>query len=309
MNKPSAQSLGCVARFSALIGLLLCIGAAAPALGAATLDKIKDTGKLTIGYASDLRPFAYSDAAGKPAGYAVDLCNRVADAVKGELKLAALAVEFVALSRDEAFRAVEQGKADLLCGAVPTIERRATLDFSIPIMVSGTGVAVRTDAPARLVAALTDREVSGPIWRGSTDQAPQRVVLAVVAGTTLEKALATRLKERRIVADIVTVKDTEAGLQLLAAHGAQAFFNDRSVLLDAAARSKSPGDIRVLDRLFRRDIVALGMRRNDDDFRLAVDRALSRLYRTQDVIAVYTKYFGPPSGTVLEFFQMVALPD
>jgi ABC-type amino acid transport substrate-binding protein len=309
MKKPSAQGIGQRARLCALIGLLLCFGAAAPALGAGALDKIKDSGKLTIGYASDMRPFAYGDASGKATGYAIDLCNRVADGVKDELKLSALAVEFVALSRDEAFRAVEQGKADLLCGAVPSIERRAVLDFSIPIMVSGTGVAVRTDAPARLVAALSDREVSGPIWRGSTDQAPQRVVLAVVAGTTLEKALATRLKERRIVAEIVTVKDLDAGLQLLATHGAQAFFNDRSVLLDAVARSKSPGDIRVLDRLFRRDVVALGMRRGDDDFRLAVDRALSRLYRTQDVVAVYSKHFGPPSGTALEFFQMVALPD
>jgi ABC-type amino acid transport substrate-binding protein len=292
-----------------LICALLCLGIAAPAFAAGTLDKVKDTGRLTMGYASDTRPVSYSDASGKPAGYGVALCARVGDSIKSELKLSTLAVEFVALARDEAFGAVQQGKVDLLCGAVPTLERRALVDFSIPIMLSGTGVVVRADAPLRLVQVLSDREALGPTWRASTDQAPQRAVLAVVGGAPLEKALATRLRERRIVADVVTVKDTDAGLQMLAARTADAFFNDRAVLLDAVARSKSPHDFRLLDRLFRRDVVALAVRRNDDDFRLAVDRALSHLYRTPDLAAIYSSHFGPPGAGVLEFFQMVALPD
>ncbi|HSB98569.1 MAG TPA: amino acid ABC transporter substrate-binding protein [Burkholderiaceae bacterium] len=290
---------------AALFGALLCIGAAASAAG--TLDKIKESGKLTLGYSSDARPFSYADA-GKPAGYGVELCNKVADALKSDLKLASLAVDFVALSRDEAFRAVELGRADLLCGAVPTLERRALVDFSIPIILSGTGVAIRSDAPLRLVQALSGVESAYPIWRGSTDQAPQRVVLAVVGGAPLEKALASKLKERRIVADLLSVKDVDAGLQALRSGAAQAFFSDRALLLDAAARQPA-GELVVLDRIYRREIVALAMRRSDDDLRLAVDRALSRLYRTQEVNAIYAKYFGAPTAAALDFFQLVALPD
>jgi ABC-type amino acid transport substrate-binding protein len=117
------------------------------------------------------------------------------------------------------------------------------------------------------------------------------------------------LKERRIVADVVPVKDTEAGLQLLAGRGADAFFSDRALLLDAVNHSPAPGDVVVLDRLFRRDFVALAMRRNDDAFRLLVDRTLSRMYRTQDMAALYTKHFGAPNGAALDFFDLVALPD
>ncbi len=288
--------------------LALCL-AVATAAGAGTLDKARDSGKLQMGYVKNTGPLAYADASGKPAGYAIALCDKVADAVRTELKLPALAVEYVPLPVGDAIQSVAQGRIDLLCGVLPSLERRALVDFSIPVMLTGTGAALRADAPARVVQALSGKPDSGrPIWRGSTDQVPQRAVVAVVAGVPLEKALTTRLKERRIVADVVPVKDTEAGLQLLAGRGADVFFNDRLLLLDAAAHAKT-GDVVVLDRLFRRESVALAMRRNDDDFRLLVDRALSRMYRTQDMNALYTKHFGAPTGTELDFFDFAALPD
>jgi len=140
-------------------------------------------------------------------------------------------------------------------------------------------VAVRSDAPVRLVDVLSGREATGPIWRGSSDQPAQRAVVAVVAGLQLEKELARTLRERRIVADVVPVTDTAAGLQALSSGSAQAFFGDRLVLLAAVAKAGPSSHVMVLDRLFRRDMVALALRRDDDAFRLVVDRALSRLYR------------------------------
>ena len=293
---------------AALFVPLLWLGVLLPVSAAGTLDKARDSGKLTIGYAADMRPFAYSDG-GKPAGFAIALCNKVVDAVKSELKLSALTAEFVALSGEDPARAVEQGKVDLACGAVPTLERRALVDFSIPIMLSGTSVAVRADAPVRLVDVLSGRESTGPIWRASSDQAAQRAVVAVVRGLQLEKELVRTFKERRIVADLVTVTDTAGGLQALATGGAQAFFSDRLVLLAAVAQAGPSSNVVVLDRLFRRDMVALALRRDDDAFRLVVDRALSRLYRSDELAPLYASHFGPPSAGVLEFFQTVALPD
>ena len=293
---------------SLLIASLLSLAAIAPTFAAGTLDKAKDSGKLTLGYANNARPYAYADASGKAAGYGVAVCNQVADAVKSELKLAALATEYVALAPDEAFRAVDQGKVDLLCGVVPTLQRRALVDFSVPIMLSGTGVAVRTDALPRLVQALTGEDAdTGPLWRGSLEQAPQRVRVAAVGGTALEKALSDRLKQRRIVAEVVAAKDPADGMRLLAAGDVNAFVGDRAQLLDAGQAIKS--DVVVLERLFRRDVVALALRRNDDAFRLVVDRALSRLYRSGEILKLYASHFGAPNANVLEFFQLVALPD
>jgi len=82
-----------------------------------------------------------------------------------------------------------------------------------------------------------------------------------------------------------------------------------SLLQDAVLRSAAPSDVVVVDKLFRRDPIALAMPRGDADFRLAVDRALSRLFRSKDLLAIYEKHFGAPSSGALEFFQTVALPD
>lgn len=289
------------------LGAASLLGLAAIA-GAGTLDKARDSGKLTIGFL-DARPFAYTEG-GKARGYAIAVCDKVVDAVKAQLNLQSLQVDYVPVAANEAFRLVADGRVDLLCGAVPSLERRVLVDFSIPVMLTGTGVAVRSDAPPRLVQALSGLvQPERPVWRGSTDQAPQRVKLAVVGGIPLEKVLGSRLKERRIVADVVPVKDVDTGLQLLAGKDADAFFLDRSLLVDAVARNKGGGGVQVLDRVFGRDVVALALRRDDDDFRLLVDRTLSRLYRTQDMADLYARYFGPPPPATRDFFDLVALPD
>ncbi|HSW21361.1 MAG TPA: transporter substrate-binding domain-containing protein [Burkholderiaceae bacterium] len=130
----------------------------------------------------------------------------------------------------------------------------------------------------------------------------------MVRGLQLEKELVRTFKERRIVADLVTVTDTAGGLQAITTGGAQAFFSDRLVLQAAVAKAGT-ANVVVLDRLFRRDMVALALRRDDDAFRLVVDRALSRLYRSDELAPLYSSHFGPPGAGVLEFFQTVALPD
>ena len=169
---------------------------------------------------------------------------------------------------------------------------------------------MRADAPARLVQALSGPEPAAhPIWRGSPGQAPERRVLAVIGGTTIERVLADRLKQMRIVAEVVTVNDTATGLQMLRERRADVFFNDRALLLDAVANGPSLGDVVVLDRLFRRELVSLATRRDDADFRLVVDRSLSQLYRGSDLAPIYSSHFGAPDRATLDFFQLVALPD
>ena len=286
-----------------LLGLVL-----APAFAAGTLDKAKDTGKLTFGYTNKARPYAYADASGKPAGYAIALCNRIAESLKTELKQPTLAIDYVVVTREEAFTAVQQGKVDLLCGAVPTLERRALVDFSIPIMLSGAGVALRADAPIRLLQAVSGATPTGPAWRASPDQAPQRTVIAVVDGVPIENALNSALKERRLNAELVPVKDTAAGLELLAMRKADAFIQDRAVLLDSVTR-RGGNDLVVAGRTFRRDVVAMAVRRDDADFRLFVDRVLSRLYRTPALSELYARHFGTPTPEALDFFKLVSFPD
>lgn len=295
----------------ALIAALLCVAVAGPTLAAGTLDKARDSGKLILGYRADTRPFSYSDESGKAAGFSVALCQRVADAVKAELKLPALAVEFVPVTAANRFDALQQGQIDLLCGtATPTLERRAIVDFSIPIFSAGVGAVVRVDADQRLRDALANRpDPSRPIWRAAPGVMTEKVVFAVVGGTTIEHSLVDALKARRIEVTVSPVADYATGLQMVLDRRAAALFGDRPVLLDAAKRGSSAGELLVIERSFTREPLALALRRGDDPFRLVVDRTLSRLFRSKDFEQLYAGYFGALGPVALEFFQLVALPD
>ena len=280
-----------------------------PASAAGTLEKVKDSGKLTLGYRSDTRPFAFSDS-GKPAGFSVALCQKVADAVKAELKLPALAVDFVPLTATDRFEAVQQGRVDLSCGTdTPTLERREMVDFSLPIFFAGTGALLRKDADRRLRDAMEGRpEPAQPVWRAAPGVFSSNVVFAAVGGTTIEKSLIDGLRTRRITVTVARVPDYAAGVQMVLDRRAAALFGDRPVLLDAAKRALAD-ELMVLDRLFTREPLALALRRGDDAFRLLVDRSLSRLFRSPEIGPLYTTYFGAPDPGVLQFFQSVALPD
>lgn len=302
-----SATMQAIRRRAALLAALALL--ALPVAAAGTLDKVKESGKLTLGYRSDTRPFAFSDG-GQPAGFSVALCQKVADAVKTELKLPALAVEFVPLTATDRFEAVQQGRVDLSCGTdTPTLERRALVDFSIPIFFAGTGALLRSDADRHLRDALEGRpDPAQPVWRGAPGVFSANVVFAAVGGTTIEKSLIDGLRTRRINVTVARVPDYGAGVQMVLERRAAALFGDRPVLLDAAARGPA-GELQVLERRFTRETLALAMRRGDDAFRLLVDRSLSRLYRSADIGPLVSRHFGTADPSLLQFFQSVALPD
>jgi putrescine:ornithine antiporter len=277
---------------------------------AQTLDSVKSAGKIRFGYRADARPFAYKDASGNAAGYSVALCRKIADDLKAELKLPALAVEWVPVTLEGRFADVTQGKVDLLCGADSvTLARRVEVSFSIPVFPGGIGALLRADAPSGLRDILERRPPTRPLWRGTPAQVLQAQTFSVVANTTSATWLAERLDTFQLTAKVVSVDSYAAGIEGLLAGKANVFFGDRAILLDAAARSPSAGDLSVLDRHFTSEPIAFALKRGDEDFRLAVDRSLSRLFRSGDFAALYAKWFGKPDREALDFFRLSALPE
>jgi putrescine:ornithine antiporter len=271
---------------------------------AAAAEGAKKSGKLTFGYYANARPFSYTDESGKPAGYAVELCEQVAGT-------AGVETAWVAITPESRIAALRDGKVNVLCGEPDRLSARKDMSFSIPIFQGGIGALLRKDAPAALSQALSERPgPSGPLWRGTpTQRLLQEQTLAVVAGSPAEKALVDRLAEVQLTAKVVTVKDPAEGVQAVVERKASVFFADRSILLDAARRSPAAGDLAVIERRFTLLPVAIALRRGDEDGRLAVDRALSRAYGTPEFRTVYAKWFGEPDESAAAFFRAVALPE
>lgn len=279
---------------------------------AQTLDRIRGSGVVKFGYDPDARPFSFTNDRGGPDGYSVELCNRIADNLKAVGKIPQLNVEWVALAVEAQARAVQDGVVDLFCSAEPvTLSRRQEVSFSLPIFPSGTGAVLNTSAPLALREVLEfGQPAARPVWRGS----PARTVLehktfSAITGSASEHWLNERINTFQLAATVRPVEDYQQGIQDVVDGSTSVLFGEMPRLMDASARTENPGNLVVLKRHFTYEPLALELGRADEDFRLAVDRALSETYRSPDFRQFFITWFGPPDEAMVTFFQQTALPD
>ena len=295
-----------------LIAALIALAAfAGPVSAAGTLDKIRQSGKIALGYRAEAQPFSYRDDQGNPAGYSVALCQAIADGLKTDLGLANLSIEWVPVTIDDRFSAVQQGKVDLLCSAeTETLSQRKEVSFSLPVYPSGIGALLAADTPPELQEILErGSPPTKPIWRGS----PARTLLeaqtfSVVANTRAVDWLRERADAFDIDAKIVPVDSYDAGVQRLIDGTSDVLFGE-ATLLAAAKRSPGARDLTLLDRRFTNEPIALVLARGDEDFRLAVDQKLSQLMRSDSFRSLYSRWFGEFDQSTTRFFRDTILAD
>ena len=283
---------------------------AAPTSGGA-LTRIRDTGRLTLGYRGDARPFSYADDSGMPTGYSISVCQHVVDEVKRAVNLPGLKVEWTPVEFSQRFRALRLGEIDVMCGAdTVTVGRRREADFSIPIFPGGIGALMRADSSVRLRDVLSGRgQPFHPVWRANATQLLQAHDFTIVGDTTAEAWLSKRMNELDVLAPVQVLKSYDEGVQRVLNRRSDVFFGDRAILLDTARRQSRGRDLIVLDRLFTHEPMALALAPGDDEFRLLVDGAISQVYRSGEIEKLYVKYFGEPDESALTFFRWNTLSE
>jgi polar amino acid transport system substrate-binding protein len=297
------------AMFAAACLALVC---ALPAT-AQTLDRIKETAFIKLGYLDDARPFSFAGSAGKAEGYTVELCQRIVEELKKELSLPNLNSEFAPVALDFRMFAIDAARIDLLCSPTSvTLAKRKEASFSIPVFAGGIRAVMMRDAATKLRTALeadAEAQKATPVWRGSpASRVLKGMTFAVITGTTSEKWLEGRRQSLRVDAKIEPVADYHTGLRLLQERKVDALFGDRNLIL-AAIDPGARKNYTVLDRQFTHEPYALGLAKGDDDFRAAVDRALSHVYASPDFPKLYTKWFGEYDDRTDLFFQWITIPD
>ncbi len=260
-----------------------------------TLERIRATGSVTFAFRDNAAPFSFRDRAGAVRGYSVELCQRIAASLQKELKLSSLDVKWRAVDAATRLSVVASGEAAAECGTTTiTLSRLATADFSVPIFVDGGGVLVRADAQIARLADLKGRKV------------------AVIAGTTTEQALARALSALDVPAVLVPVKDGVEGMSLLGQRKVDGYASDRVVLAGLRAREANGTDFAFVEQDFSYEPYAIVVRRDDPDFRLAVNRALVALYRSGEIDGIFQRWLSPlgrPGPLLHAMFYLNTLPE
>jgi polar amino acid transport system substrate-binding protein len=301
------QRLGSAARVIAAIAVSFGIVAALPA-AAATLDRIKETGHIKLGYFADARPFTHNAANGNVMGFSAELCDRVVENVKKQLGLAQLTVDWMPVTPANQIVAVKQGAVDLLC--TPTSEtaaKRQDVSYSKPVFPGGVRAVVRRETAAALRNALGENPKPHTVWRGSpASKVLDKATFAVAQGTTTERWLADNMKRLKVTGKALPVADYRTGVQMLVDSKADVFFGDRAVVLGVIESEAAGTNLVVLDRFFTHEPLALALARNDDDFRLVVDRALNEAYTAPTFADSYSKWCGTMDDNTRRFYQFVS---
>ena len=273
---------------------LAALGLSLPA-AAQTLDKIRKSGVITLGYIDGAAPFSFADGTGQPQGYSVELCNAVAEGVGAQLKRQGLKVRWVKLTIQDRIDAVRTGKVDLECSTTTwTLSRQQLVDFSLVTFVDGGSLMVKTETNAARLGDLEGKRI------------------AAITGTTTERSLRDALARGKVKAELVAIKTREEGLALLREGQVDALASDRTTLIGVVVMSgRGGGQYKLLDHDFSIEQYALMLRRGDPDFRLAVNRVLAGIYRSGAFEEIYGRWLGPlgPPSVLLSatyFIQTIA---
>ncbi len=272
----------------------LCCASAASAQG--VLERVSAGGKLVIAHRESSVPFSYIDSqTGKPVGYAMDLCLRLADVVRKKTGKKDMQVEFLAVTPANRIAMIEQGKADMECGSTTNnAERRQKVAFTVPHFITGARLLVKSASTIDRVEDLNGKK------------------LVSTKGTTPLKAADQANRERLMGITILEAPDHAKAVEMVEKGEADAFVMDDVLLYGLAAGRPNPGALKVVGRFMTTEPLAIMLPKNDPEFKKLVDEEMRRLINSRDIYPIYEKWFAkpiPPNNTTLNLPVSYLLRD
>jgi glutamate/aspartate transport system substrate-binding protein len=261
-----------------------------------TLKKISDRGAIVIGHREASVPFSYIDQNQKPIGFSVDLCLKIADAVKEELKKPDIKINYVPVTPQTRFALLANGTVDLECGSTTnTFSRQSQAAFTFTTFITGTKIMVRKNSGIKSVDDLGGK------------------TLVVLPGTTNEQALKAYIDQKRMNTRVINVREHAEALLAMETDRADAYGSDDVLLYGSRARAKNPDQYMVVGEFLTFDPYAIMVPRNDSGFATVADKAIAKMFRDGSFMQAYKKWFDPigmPLNPLLEAaIKLQALPD
>ncbi len=270
---------------SAASSAVLAFALSALALGGAqaqeltgTLKKIKETGQITIGYRDASVPFSYLDNDQKPIGYAFEICQKIAEAVKTNLKLTALEVKLNPVTSATRIPLIANGTVDLECGSTTNnADRQKQVAFTNTHFLTATRYVAKKSANLKTIEDLKGKTVVS------------------TSGTTNIRQINEANTARSLGLTILPAKDHAEAFLMVETGRAVAFVMDDVLLASLAASSKEPTAYAIsTEALSKPEPYGIMLRKDDAPFKAVVDEATAKLYKSPEGKALYEKWFTKP---------------
>ncbi|HEX6704176.1 MAG TPA: amino acid ABC transporter substrate-binding protein [Albitalea sp.] len=280
----------------ALATLVLGLAVATPsAFAGPVLDRIKQNGKIVIAHRESSVPFSYVLPDKKPVGYAVDLCLKVAEAVRKKLELKTMSTEFLLVTPANRIATIADGKADLECGSTTNnAERREKVAFTVPHYITGARYVVRADSPIDDLQHFEHKK------------------LVSTKGTTPLKAIDQANRERLLGITVLEAPDHAKAIEMVEKGEADGFAMDDVLLYGLVAGRPDPSRLKVIGKFLTIEPLAIMLPKNDPEFKKVVDEEMKRLISTREAHAIYERWFAkpiPPKNTALNLPMNYLLKD
>jgi glutamate/aspartate transport system substrate-binding protein len=242
-----------------------------------TLQKIKETGTINVGHRESSIPFSYLDGNQKPVGYSMDLCNKVVEAVKKELKMPALVTKLTPVTSQTRIPLMTNGTIDLECGSTTnSLERQKQVAFGVTTFVSPVRMVVKADSGIKSLSDLNGKAV------------------ATTTGTTSDRYIKQNEKGQSIDVKNVYGKDHAESFLMVETGRAAAFVMDEVLLAGFIASAKNPKDFALAGPALSTEPYGIMLRKDDPQFKALVDKTLTDLMKSGEINKIYAKWFTSP---------------
>jgi len=271
------------------LGIILLIAFFASPLAAqeltGTLQQIKKSGQIRIGYRVSEPPMSFLDKDGNPTGYSIDICKGIVTEVENKIGTD-VKVEYIPVTADGRFKALGDNKIDILCGSTTkTLSRSELVDFTQLTFVTGASLMTLKENKAHDSDGFDGKKIG------------------VVEATTTAVELKKLFQDTSTDAEVVLFNSAKEGIDALRKKKIDAFSSDQVILIGLALKEHDPMNFVIKSVVFSFEPFALAVRRNDADFRLVADRVISELYRSRKILEIYDKWIGKFTRKRLPIFD------
>jgi ABC-type amino acid transport substrate-binding protein len=280
-------SLGCVFAQTAIGGASAAkgisagtgagIGTAAANTTGATFSKIKSGAPLIIAFREASIPFSYLPSGSEPVGYAIDLCLRLAEAMRKEFKLPNMQVNYLPVSSAQRIQVMVDGKADLQCSSTTNnAERREKVAFTIPHFITGARFLVKSNSKIDGIADLQGKKVVSTV------------------GTTVIKTIEQKNRERMLGLTILSAANHTQALEMVEKGQADAFVMDDILLYGLASSRPDPTALKIVGKFLTTEPLAIMFNKQDVPLKQFVDKEMRRIIQSGEINRIYAKWFTQP---------------